>query len=183
MTIKCYHLSLYFQTGAWFFKGIPKYEVPQPRTSASRQSLRDSRLRQDKPMKLGIKSTDTSSEDEDESSTEVDSQKHSPSTINGRSSYDSALGIGNAFSNNNFSSQTTQILFAIGNRKNPLSNRQNSAADTQSSQTNYDWETASISTTTRNGRRGSVTSSMSLSETSSANSSNGMGGKSKIYPV
>lgn len=87
--------DLSFQTGAWFFKGIPKYEVPKQRTSASRQSLRDSRLRQDKPVKFGIKCTDTSSEDEDESSTEVDSQKHSPATLNGRCSYDSALSIGN----------------------------------------------------------------------------------------
>lgn len=175
MTIK-YYILLYFQTGAWFFKGIPKYEIPQQRTSASRQSLRDSRLRQDIPVKLGIKCTDTSSEDDDEPSTEVDSQKHSPATLNGRSSYDSALSIGNTFSKNKISSsETTQILFAIGNRKNPLLNRQNSAADTQSNQTNYDWETASISTTTRNGRKGSVTSSMSMSETSSANSSNGMG--------
>lgn len=87
---------LHFQTGAWFFKGIPKYEVPQQRTTASRQSLRDSKLRLDKPVKLGIKCTDTSSEDEDESFTEVDSQKHSPATLNGRSSYDSALSFGKA---------------------------------------------------------------------------------------
>lgn len=85
------------KTGAWFFKGIPKYEIPPQRTSSSRQSLRDSRLREDKPVKLGIKCTDTSSEEEEESSTEVDSQKHSPATLNGRSSYDSALSIGENF--------------------------------------------------------------------------------------
>lgn len=96
MTDKNY-IVLYSQTGAWFFKGIPKYEIPQQRTSASRQSLRDSRLCQDTPVKLGIKCTDTSSEEEDDSSTEVDSQKHSPATLNGRSSYDSALCIGKRF--------------------------------------------------------------------------------------
>lgn len=67
-----------------------------------------------------------------------------------------------------------------GSRKHPLVNRQHSTADTLNNQTNYDWETASISTT-RNGRRGSVTSSMSMSETSSANSSNGMGCKLKDF--
>ncbi|KAJ6636318.1 Double C2-like domain-containing protein beta [Pseudolycoriella hygida] len=148
--------EMWKKTGAWFFKGIPKYEIPQQRTSSSRQSFRDSKLRQEKPVKLGIKCTDTSSEEEDESTTEVDAQKHSTAVLNGRSSYCSAFNVG-------------------GNRKHPLVNRQNSATDTQSNQTNYDWETASISTTNRNGRRGSVTSSMSMSETSSANSSNGMG--------
>lgn len=72
-------------------------------------------------------------------------------------------------------------MLNVGSRKHPLINRQNSAADTQINHSNCDWETASVSTTTRNGRRGSVTSSMSMSETSSANSSsNGIGCKSKF---
>lgn len=56
------------KTGAWFFKGIPRYEIPQRSPAAVRASVREIRVRptEEKPVKLEIKSADSSSEDDDE---------------------------------------------------------------------------------------------------------------------
>lgn len=63
------------KTGAWFYKGIPKYEIPQ-RCNSTRASAREPRIRPEKPIKLGIKCVDTSSEEDEEELSQDHSQKH-----------------------------------------------------------------------------------------------------------
>lgn len=57
------------KTGAWFYKGIPKYEVPQ-RCNSVRTAAREVRLRAEKPVKMGIKCVDTSSEEDEDDETD-----------------------------------------------------------------------------------------------------------------
>lgn len=52
------------KTGAWFYKGIPKYEVPQ-RSVSVRAPLREPKSTVEKPLKLRIKCVDTSSEEDE----------------------------------------------------------------------------------------------------------------------
>lgn len=52
------------KTGAWFYKGIPKYEVPQ-RTVNVRPPPREPIVSTEKPVKLRIKCVDTSSEEDE----------------------------------------------------------------------------------------------------------------------
>lgn len=59
------------KTGAWFYKGIPKYEIPQ-RCNSARASSREPRIRPEKPIKLGIKCVDTSSEEDEEEISQAD---------------------------------------------------------------------------------------------------------------
>lgn len=52
------------KTGAWFYKGIPKYEVPQRNVSV-RAPQREPTANVEKPVKLRIKCVDTSSEEDE----------------------------------------------------------------------------------------------------------------------
>lgn len=56
------------KTGAWFYKGIPKYEVPQ-RSASVRAPQREPKkavaAEVEKPVKLRIKCVDTSSEEDE----------------------------------------------------------------------------------------------------------------------
>lgn len=53
------------KTGAWFYKGIPKYEVPVQRTVSVRVPQREPKVTVEKPVKLRIKCVDTSSEEDE----------------------------------------------------------------------------------------------------------------------
>lgn len=61
--------EMWKKTGAWFYKGIPKYEVPQ-RCNSVRIASREIRLRAEKPVKMGIKCVDTSSEEDEDDETD-----------------------------------------------------------------------------------------------------------------
>lgn len=52
------------KTGAWFYKGIPKYEVPQ-RSSNPRAPQRQTETIVEKPIKCRIQCVDTSSEEDE----------------------------------------------------------------------------------------------------------------------
>lgn len=56
--------EMWKKTGAWFYKGIPKYEVPQ-RAVSVRAPQREPKVTEDKPTKLRIQCVDTSSEEDE----------------------------------------------------------------------------------------------------------------------
>lgn len=64
------------KTGAWFFKGIPKYELPpqrSPPTTVCATTVRELRAaRPEKPIKLEIKSADSSSDEDDDDNDDDD---------------------------------------------------------------------------------------------------------------
>ena len=57
--------EMWKKTGAWFYKGIPKYEIPQ-RCSNEKPLCRDTKAHVEKPVKLGIKCEDSSSEEDED---------------------------------------------------------------------------------------------------------------------
>lgn len=144
--------EIWKKSGAWFFKGLPRYEIPI-KSSSTRNSLRESKSRPIKTTKLGMQIEESSSDEDNDT---VDRQ-----TVGGMKREESfrlkAMGSFRSFSNS--------IFF----------NRQISSGDVNQ----QDWDTMSTSSAlgycrreSANTRRGSVSSTWSMSESSSANSSN-----------
>lgn len=184
------------KSGAWFFKGIPKYELPQ-RTPTNRLSMRELRTRPERTPKMCMK-VDDSSSDDDEDDTDT-------TTYNRNSFCRSYASPGKAheslflsrFENLRLQSATSTSAPNVGGehdfvyrKLSPLSmfSRQTSSScDTNATNPSNDWDMESASgyanaqTKRENGigpanasslvRCGSVSSSYSMSETSSANSS------------
>lgn len=173
--------EMWKKTGAWFFKGIPKYELPA-RNSTTHSSMREIRARPERTAKLTIKvSSSSSSEDE------TDDTGHAPNKDKSQTNFlrrVESLRIHNGFASgslNNVNDETN----SIGSRKiSPLSvfSRQTSSSGTvndhhacNASQVSSDCDGESMTSkrdSTFIPRCGSVSSSYSMSETSSANSIN-----------
>lgn len=54
------------KSGAWFFKGIPRYELPRRDISISKSFRREEKPIVGRTMKLGVRLNDSSSEEDEE---------------------------------------------------------------------------------------------------------------------
>lgn len=182
------------KTGAWFFKGIPKYELPQ-RAPTNRSSMRELRTRPERTPKMCMK-VDDSSSDDDEDTTSYNRNSFCRSYASPGKAHESMFL--NRFENLRIQSLASSSAPNVGGdhdnfvyrKLSPLSmfSRQTSSScDTNTTNPSNDWdmETATgynnSQTKRENGigptsatslvRCGSVSSTYSMSETSSANSS------------
>lgn len=183
------------KTGAWFFKGIPKYELPQ-RAPTNRSSMRELRTRPERPPKLCMKVDDSSSDDDEDATGYSNRNSFCRSYASPGKAHESMFL--NRFENLRIHSSTSSSVPNVGGdhdnfvyrKLSPLSmfSRQTSSScDTNTTNASNDWDMDSSiaynnsQTKRENGigpanatslvRCGSVSSSYSMSETSSANSS------------
>lgn len=175
--------EMWKKTGAWFFKGIPKYELPA-RSTNTRSSMRELRSRPERASKHSIKVEDSSSDDEDVA------KPHENTLLRRVGSLRLHNGSLNAIN-------STEQTNSLTRKTSPLSlfsrQSQTSSNEYHNGQSTTDWETESVcgSSSKRDSnlvnssgsliRCGSMSSSWSMSETSSGNSSNiGTSGQSQI---
>lgn len=196
--------EMWKKTGAWFFKGIPRYELPQ-RAPSMRSSMRDFRSRPERVRKPCIRVKDSSSEDDED---EVDAPKSvcgslDASTgaskrndlnflhrINSMRLHSGASNSTPNISDESYSYKKTPHLHPFNRQQSAVScdNPSNfpsyqSQQQQQQQYSDYDTDSAcSTSAKLRDSnfgqssnsliRCGSVSSTYSMSETSSINSSN-----------
>lgn len=157
------------KTGAWFYKGLPTYELPQRSNSSNNNNKIVSNKHEDdtpdkvpKTTKLGMTIEESSEEEEVETVSRM-------SVRQGKSFF--GLKLANGATSRNIEEA----------RKSPMSpySRQTSSSESQRScsYSQLDWDlisrnrSGSTAMSTTNLRRGSVSSSFSLSDTSSGNDS------------
>lgn len=197
------------KTGAWFFKGIPRYELPARNTN-TRSSMRELRSRPERINKFCMKVDDSSSEDDKPSdnnhhfNSQQQTKQQQHQTDNSILRRVGSLRIRSSSlsrSINNVSpehSSINNVTMSLSRKTSPLElySRQstipiaNVTNDYQNgpNSINTDWETESVSGCGSSSKRecngansssgggslircGSVSSSWSMSETSSGNSS------------
>lgn len=160
------------KTGAWFFKGLPCYELPKEAILIPKKS--EVLPHSIKTTKLGMQL--------DESSSEEDEEDSPPSNI-GFAKNVFALKLKNSISSKYVNNESN-----ISCSKSPVTvySRQTSSSESQKSGNSnlhniqQDWDNLTVGGHTRvgsqkryqNQRRGSISSSWSLSESSSGNDSN-----------
>lgn len=186
--------EMWKKTGAWFFKGIPKYELPQ-RAPTSRSSMRELRSRPERTPKMCMKVDDSSSDDDDDIAG-YNRNSFCRSYASPGKAHESMFL--NRFENLRIQSAGSTSTPNVGGdhdtlvyrKLSPLSmfSRQTSSScDTNTTTASNDWDMESATgynntqAKRENGigpasatslvRCGSVSSSYSMSETSSANSS------------
>lgn len=167
--------EMWKKTGAWFFKGIPRYELPSRNTEA-RYPAKELRSRPERISKLSMKVSDSSSDEDDIDAPDTNIQRRVGSLkINSETT-----------GRNNFTSENV----SVSTRKtSPLElfqfSRQTNTSGYHSGPNSTDWETESVSGSGSASKRdcngasssgslircGSMSSSWSMSETSSGNSS------------
>lgn len=154
------------KSGAWFFKGLPRYELPQL-ASSTRKSMREVKVKPVKTTKLGMQIEDSSEDEEEE----------------GEQDLKNSFRIGNGSSSRYFFNDDTMLALTGGGnpKKSPISpySRQTSSSESSHNQQNItDWDVVSLSASTNqtkresglpNHRRGSLSSNWSISESSSGN--------------
>lgn len=189
--------EMWKKTGAWFFKGIPKYEVPTKSTQTRSASMRETRSRPERTRKFCMKVDDTSSSDDDEHPND-DIDGHGPHKSHEHNLMRRVenVRIGNGSpSLAHYSDDSILANSSFLKKTSPLNmfGRQvSSSADYQNGHNSAD-DTESISGSTPNPKRdvfshsngslvrcGSVSSSWST-ETSSANSSHNIATTAMIF--
>lgn len=173
------------KTGAWFYKGLPNYELPKVENRGKSETF-DQPKRQIRTTKLGMELE--SDEDEEDS---VDGVKDdSKSTRNG-SFTSSLLKSKNLFNLRLTSASATgsrlnlEEFSSTFTKKSPVSpySRQTSSSDSQKSAHSLqapDWEAATVNGTGRQ-RKNSVSSNYSTTESSAGIDSFNMKAKSEFY--
>lgn len=152
--------EMWKKSGAWFFKGLPRYELPQ-RNQITRVSQREVKPKPVKQTKLGMQIDDSSDEDED---TEHDNKN--------------AFRIGNGSTSRYFFNEDPQSFVNIlnQNKRSPISPYSRQTSSSESSQVppsqigNSEWDAMSNKKEILSHRRSSLSSNWSMSESSSGNS-------------
>ncbi|XP_055846039.1 rabphilin-3A isoform X2 [Episyrphus balteatus] len=156
--------EMWKKSGAWFFKGLPKYEIPDPNLSSVRttRSASTTPAKTVRIKKMTMSVVDTSSSEDDEVDDGVTKQTY-PSIQRENSFRLKAVGSFRSF-------------FDGGERKlsNSISFQRQVVSKSDCYQPDYD-AISTVSSNRResnyNNRRGSASSSMSISESSSGNGS------------
>lgn len=160
--------DIYKKTGAWFYKGLPNYELPSHSNDASQSDVREASSKVAKTTKLGMEIE--SDEEEDEV---VETSK-----IVKNGSFSSALLKSRNLFNLRLSTDSGSRLTFDGSlslpKKSPITpySRQTSSSDSQKSANSLQPQSADWESGTPNGhrvRRNSISSCYSISEASSAN--------------
>lgn len=140
--------EMWKKSGAWFFKGLPRYELPQ-RSNSTRSVQRDVKPRIIKTTKLGMQIDDSSSEEEDDESK-------------------NRLGNGSRyFLSENKKSPMSQSLYTSSSESQQINDWDNISM-TPSTHNRRE----SCLLIGNHQRRSSISSNWSMSESSSGNSSN-----------
>lgn len=173
------------KSGAWFYKGIPNYDLPQ-RNAGARSSMRELRMRPERAAKLSMKVDESSSEDENTDSTTT---RHNiptrPLESNLLGRFD-GLRIKTATSSSTPNINEENYLYRKISPLSMFSRQTNSSCDNSNGHPTSDWDAESLSfgssskpdnniipnSSTSLVRCGSMSSTYSMSETSSGNSSN-----------
>lgn len=160
--------DIYKKTGAWFYKGLPKFDVEYHRSGDDKKISNEERqksLKSSKTTKLGMEIE--SEEEEDDEGRGGDDVKFVKS---------GSFGSGFLKNKNIFSLRLTTTDSNVTSKKSPVSpySRQTSSSDSQKSavslQPNLEWETPPAPTTNQNGtslkqhRRSSISSCYSITE-------------------
>uniref|UniRef100_A0A1B0C8V3 Putative ca2+-dependent phospholipid-binding protein synaptotagmin n=1 Tax=Lutzomyia longipalpis TaxID=7200 RepID=A0A1B0C8V3_LUTLO len=151
------------KSGAWFFKGIPKYELPRRDTNISKSFRREEKPIVPRTMKLGVRLNDSSSSEED--TDKVDS------TLLQRRQ--SSLHMGNG-STTRERTHTVSSEATLGSRKMSFGQHSQTLSSTNSQDSATfslaEWrsqqEGGGLIRTSSILRRGSISSSYSVSESS-----------------
>ncbi|XP_055696209.1 synaptotagmin-10 [Lutzomyia longipalpis] len=155
--------EMWKKSGAWFFKGIPKYELPRRDTNISKSFRREEKPIVPRTMKLGVRLNDSSSSEED--TDKVDS------TLLQRRQ--SSLHMGNG-STTRERTHTVSSEATLGSRKMSFGQHSQTLSSTNSQDSATfslaEWrsqqEGGGLIRTSSILRRGSISSSYSVSESS-----------------
>lgn len=160
--------DIYKKTGAWFYKGLPNYELPSHSNGDLQSDVREASSKVAKTTKLGM---------EIESDEEEDEVVGETSKIVKNGSFSSALLKSRNLFNLRLSTDSGSRLTFDGNlslpKKSPNTpySRQTSSSDSQKSANSLQPQSADWESGTPNGhrvRRNSISSCYSISEASSA---------------
>jgi hypothetical protein len=165
------------KSGAWFYKGLPNYELPQrdiKATAVLQQQQAPPRII--RTTKLGMEIEESSSEDEyqdtvDRPASDMGNLTNAINQISNRSNRNIFnLRLSNGTSSSKISADDSQL-----NKRSPITpySRQTSSSDSQKSaqSTNTKYSNNDFEIPTRN-RRSSISSSRSISECSPGTESN-----------
>lgn len=159
--------EMWKKSGAWFYKGLPNYELPQrdkQATAVLQQQQAPPRVI--RTTKLGMEIEDSSSEDEYEDT--VDRPNTSDNLANAiNQSVRNNRNIFNLRLSNGTSSSKITVDDSQINKRSPITpySRQTSSSDSQKSAQSTKYSTNEFEIPNRN-RRSSISSSRSISECS-----------------
>ena len=169
--------DIYKKTGAWFYKGLPNYEIPTHQNSDSKSEPYEQPVKIPKTTKLGMEID--SDEDEEDSR---DDQK-----IRNGSFSSNFLKNRNLFNLRLSTDSGSRLAFDTHPKKSPVTpySRQTSSSDSQKSSNSpkpqiSDWD--SNGTIVQKPRRNSISSCYSITESLTANETFTMN-LSNIYEV
>lgn len=167
--------DIYKKTGAWFYKGLPNYELPSHSNGDSQGDERDMSSKVARTTKLGMEIES----DEDEEMLEGGGGNNETSKIAKNGSFSSALLKSRNLFNLRLSTDIIGSRLTLDGssslpKKSPNTpySRQTSSSDSQKSANSLQPQSADWESGTPNGhrqRRNSVSSFYSISEASSAN--------------
>lgn len=164
--------DIYKKTGAWFYKGLPNYEIPSPSHENLKHETRHASLKITKTTKLGMEIES----DEDDEDGEAAKEEHK--IVKNGSFSSNFLKSRNLF-NLRLSTDFGSRLTFDGNsplpKKSPITpySRQTSSSDSQKSANSIqpqinEWESGTPNGISHRQRRNSISSSYSISEKSPA---------------
>lgn len=177
--------EMWKKTGAWFYKSLPKYELP---AKVSRSSMHELRKQPERTRKFGIRVNDSSSEDDDDDTTD----SKAANAINGKRNSHFLARMNSLRLQSNATSNSTSNLNEEGYFYRKLSSTLSLFSRQQSNMSNHECGSTSeipahLKLLDEHHRRssfvrcGSESSTYSISETSSVNDANNLAGSTSMH--